>query len=129
MAERVLENPQLSINDEIIAYVPNSLKYIPNSAKTIIKSVTVGGGAVSTVHGKDLTESTSKVIFSIKATQRNLDLIDFWLNNTAMNVIELSNSDGSFTLAFVGMSLEEIPDLALNIDDDIELTFIGDPIY
>jgi hypothetical protein len=128
MAEKIISNPQVLVNDELILFVPNSLKYIKNTAKTNVKSLTGGGNSVITVHSKDISEATGKVTFSIKATSRSIELLDIWANNTAENVIEISSSNGDIALAFTGMSLEEIPDLEFGADAEIEVTFLGDVI-
>ena len=128
MAEQIISNPQLIINDELIAYTPSSLKYVKNTAKTVIKSLTAGGESAITLHSKDVTEAVSQVTFSFKATTTNIELLDFWVSNTAKNVIELSSSNGVIALAFIGMSIEEVPEMEFGADKDIEVTFKGDSI-
>lgn len=127
MAEAIISNAQININDELILYTPNSLKFTPNTAKTVVKSLTAGGDSAITVHSKDVSESMSKVTFSVKATDRIIELIPYWSSNTAKNVIEISSSNGVLAYAFTGMSLEENTEMELGADKDIELTFLGDP--
>ena len=128
MAEKIISNPQIVINDEIVLFIPNSLKYIENTAKTVVKSLTAGGTSAVTVHSMDLSEANSKITFTVKATKRTLELIPFWYSNTAENVIEVSSANGDIALAFIQMSLEEIPESAFGADGELELTFLGDPI-
>jgi hypothetical protein len=128
MAEKIITNPQLVINDELILYVANSLKYIKNTAKTQIGSLTAGGSSVTTVHSIDVSEAVGQVSFNAKVTSRLFDLLDMWSSQTAENVIELSSSNGDIALAFTGMSLEEVPELEFGAESEIELTFKGDPI-
>lgn len=127
MAETIITNPQININDELILYVPNSLKFTPNTAKTVVKSLTAGGNSAVTVHSKDVTESTSKVTFSVKATERIIQLISYWDSNIGKNVIEISSQNGELAYAFTGMSLEENVELEFGADSEVELTFLGDP--
>jgi len=128
MAEKIISNPQIVINDELILFVPDSLKYTKNTAKTVVKSLTAGGTSVITVHSQDITESMSSVEFDIKATSRTIDLLDYWGGSIAENVIEISSANGDIALAFTGMSLEEIPNLEFGADAKITVKFVGDPL-
>jgi len=128
MAQKIITNAQIHINDELILFVPNSLKYIKNTAKTEISSLTAGGNSVISVHSLDISEAVGQVKFSIKATDRSIELLDEWSSKTAENVIELSSLNGVIAVAFTGMSLEEVPDMELGAKAEIEVIFKGDPI-
>jgi hypothetical protein len=128
MAEKIISNPQIFINDELILYVPNSLKYVKNTAKTTIGSLTAGGASVATVHSTDVTEAQGKVVFSIKPTSRTIELLDIWASNVQANTIEISSQNGDVAIAYSQMSLESVPDLEFGADKEIEVTFLGDPI-
>jgi hypothetical protein len=128
MAEVLITNPQININDELIPYVPDTLSLIKNTAKTNVKTLTVGGTSAYTVHSKDVSDSTSKVEFSVKVTKRIIELVDDWINNLGTNVIEVSSSDGVLALAFTGCSLLDSANLDFGANKDVKITFLGDPI-
>lgn len=128
MAQQLINDLQLVINDELIAYVPKSLKYTSSTAKVEVKALTTGGTGTSSVHSLDATESLSKVSFDIKATKQTLKSLNVWFSQIAKNVIELSSANGDIAGAFVGMSLIEMPMLEFGADANITVEFVGDSI-
>ena len=128
MAEVLISNLQLLINDVTIAYVPNTLKFVGNTAETKVTAITTGGRGSSSVHSTDTSEAYSKVMVEVRATKQVIDLVDVWYDNIGGNVIELSSRNGDVAKAFTGMSLVKKPEFDFGADKSFELEFQGDAI-
>lgn len=127
MAEKLIANPFLEINDEKIATYGNSIVYDPGLPDINVTAISAGGGTVKTVHGVDVTTAVGSIKFKIPATKETDDHLSTWKANVGTNVIKFYEDDLQKTM--LGASFAEGREIELNASEGgIEVTFKGDPM-
>ena len=125
MAEKLVANPFLEINDVKIATYGNSITYDNGLPDINVMSISAGGGATQTVHGVDVTTAVGMIKFKIPSTKQTDDFLSTWKANVGINVIKFYEGDLQKTM--LGASYAEGRDVELNAaDGGIEVTFKGD---
>lgn len=124
MSERALSNPQVSVNDEIIAIVPNSLSYKPGIGDKDAKAQSSGGNAVSIVITENAETKVSMVKFKMYNTKSNLQRVKDWCALYS-NTIEIAELD--LTESFSDMVVTTEPERAVGADGELEIEFKGQP--
>ena len=127
MAEKLLANPYVEINDEKIAIYGNSAAYDPGFPDINVTSLSAGGGTGSTVHGVDVTTMVSMFKFKIPSTKKTDDLLSTWKANVGTNVVKFYEE--GLQKVMNGASYAEGREVELNASEGgIEVTFKGDPM-
>lgn len=122
-----LTEGQLVINNEAIAYVPNTLTYKDGKGEIQVNTNSVGGGAVQVTHGFNVENAKSMVKFGLRITKENEARTATFFNLIGANVLEISDSKSDFAKSFTGMSLMTDPEKAITSDGTFELVFEGAP--
>lgn len=126
MTTQALSNPALEVNDQSLAFVPNSLSYKKGQGDKTVKPQSAGGNSVETVVTINAETKKSMVKFKLMPTKDNSDLVDGWTNNVSGNTIRLS--EGDLTVSFRGMIVTTEPERVIGADGELELTFEGMPV-
>jgi len=122
---QALANPIVTINNEAIFVLPNSVMYTEGKGEQNIRTQSAGGGAVQTVFSEDVESNKSKVNLSITNTQENIDIARTWKSNQDANVISIVSPGFSRTISSTAL----INDYEVNLsaDGEIALEFEGLP--
>ncbi len=131
MSIQALSVPTIQVNNDTIGLVPNTFKYVSGDGDVNVRSASTGGGNAISVHTQDAETMFSKIMFSIYATTDNLSKIRDWKANVAANTINAvqRNVGGKdFSVAFIGVSMTNDPDINAAADGVIEIEMAGDKI-
>ena len=127
MAEKLIANPFIEINDVKIAVYGNSASYDNGLPDINVTAISAGGGTVKTVHGVDITTAVSMFKFKMPSTKQTDNYLAEWKANVGTNVIKFYEDD--FQKTMLGASFAEGRDVELNASEGgIEITFKGDPM-
>lgn len=127
MAQKLIANPYVEVNDVKIKIYGNSFVYDNGLPDINVTPLSAGGGTVDTVHGVDVTTAKGMVKFKMAATKETDDLIPIWKKNVGTNVIKFYENPLNKTL--LGASCTSPREFELNASEGgIEVAFEGDPI-
>jgi hypothetical protein len=90
-----LSGSTLLINNEAIAYVPNSLMENEGNPEAQLRAEVIGDGAVDYVGVRDYTTAKAPVKFDLISTIENRQLVRAWIQNFDQNVIKTISPDGT----------------------------------
>ena len=122
--------PKLTVNGDIIAYVPESIVVNYGFGKNSTKTSINGDQTILVTPVLDLSETKGKVTFKV----RPLTSITKWIqdikksNQQVPVVIEETVNGTTHTFTMNNAVLLDDPDVALGKDSEIELTFEGSKI-
>lgn len=117
------------VNDEIVAYEPNTLSYDDGFGEYNVRNAVIGGGQTEQIFSEDLASKFSMVKFSLPSTEDSAKLIRQWKSNKNNNVVELQSSTGGaqFTRIFTQASIQGNPEINLSTDGTVEVEFKSNP--
>lgn len=129
MAFTVLSNPTVTINDETIKIVPNTLGFILGYGEINVRGVAGGGGSSETVHSVNPETRMGQVKFESFVTEDLSTKIQQWKQSIGDNVIKLTQTVNGrlVTRTFTGMSLTNDPEQMATSDGSAAFEFKGDP--
>ena len=123
MAQLLLSNPQVSVNNVSVAIVPNSCKFTEGLGEDVFKTQSAGGIGTVDVFGTNVEKAFSEINFEVEPTQENVDLIKSWKLNNPNNSITISFVENDFTRSFRGAALTTNYEVNLAPDKTITLDF------
>ena len=126
MADKVIANPTIVINNVAIPIVPNSLKFKSGKGEQDVFAQSAGGSSTQAVFSENVETNISMVAFSIRNTPGNIELQSDWKDLKNANAIEITG-DGGFSRSFNNMAQTSDPDINLGADTPIDIEFKGDP--
>ena len=128
-ANSELSTPQVIVDGETIAVVPNSVVVrVPGEAK--VRAMSIGGGAIEVVTGLDASTLIGHVKFEIPSTRRNADRVLKWKQKMKVGekmTVNIVFPNGAFP--HQQMSLTKDTEIAMKSDGNIPLEFEGQPIF
>ena len=124
-----LSDVTLEVNDDTVAYEPNTLDYDEGKGETRVRAASTGGGGTELIFGQDVAEAISMVKFELPSTISNVELVRDWQENIGGNVILLSSQKAgvSFTRTVTQATVTNSPRLELNVDGTISVEMKGNP--
>lgn len=125
MAERSLSAPTLIINNDIIAYVPNSLTHKMGHGEITQRVATTGGEAVKFVISEDVSTKIGTVKFSLYNTQSSIDLINNWKIMSKTGDVAITVNQDAISADYSEMVMINDPDLDTGFDSEIEIEMHG----
>ena len=131
MAQRALSNPQVEVNNDAIAIVPNTLMYDAGEGEVNVRAASAGGDNSVSIHTVNAETKISKVMFEVYVTPELDALISEWKRQPSENVIAFSENAGggtTVTRTFNGMSLMNPVERHPTADGTVSLEFSGDPM-
>ena len=120
---RKLVDATLIIDNNVIGYVPNTLKFTEGFGEQKVRVQTGGGGVVQQVVADDVTSKQSMVTFQVEPTIANIDLLRAIKANMDGHVITISTS--GLTRTITGAILTKNYEIGLGTEETIELEFVG----
>lgn len=127
MAQKLIANPFLEINDTKISVYGNTIVYDNGLPDINVTAISAGGGTVETVHGVDVTTSKGMIKFKMASTKETDDFLSVWKNLVGTNVIKFY--EGDLVKTMLGASFSQGREMELNASEGgIEITFEGDPM-
>lgn len=123
-----LNDIAIMVNNQQIAYTPDSLSWKDGFGEYNVRNAVVGGGQTEQVFSKDLSTKFGMVKFSMPSTVENESFKRAWKSNDNNNVVELIGPSGSkFTKIFTKSSILEDPETNAATDGNIEIEFRSNP--
>ena len=129
MSYQAFSTPQIIINNETIAIVPNSLTYDGGEGEITVRAASTGGGSAVSVHTFNAESMISKVKFEIYVTADADKKIAKWKSNIGSNVIQFSDqlANGEvLARSFSGMSVTNAVERGPAADGKISIEWSGD---
>lgn len=129
MSRIALSVPEILVNDEKIAIVPNSFSYNKGETEINVRAASTGNGGSESVHTTDAESAISEPMFSVYPTSENDSRIAKWKRAVGANQIKvLQRVPGGrdITITFPGQSLTNKPTREASADGVVELEFKGD---
>lgn len=115
----------LIIDNLVVNYVPNSLRFSEGKGEQKLRVQTSGGGSVQQVLTEDITKKQSTVKFKVEPTAANIDFFRAIKSDLDGHVITISGPE--ITRTVTSAILVNDYEIALGMDEEIELEFIGNP--
>ncbi|MEM7522561.1 MAG: hypothetical protein AAF360_02145 [Pseudomonadota bacterium] len=128
---QAISTPQITVNNEVIAIIPNSLKYDGGEGEVNVRSVSSGGNGVSTVHTVDAETMISMVSFDLTLTPERDAQIRGWKRAIGSNAISFSQrlaTGLSTSRNFSNMSCTDTIEREAGADGTLTVVFKGDPM-
>jgi len=127
-----LSVPTIKVNNDVIGIVPNTFKYTSGDGETTVRAASTGGGNASAVHTQDAETMVSKVMFNVFVTPDMIERVRDWKSEVGGNTLEaLQRGTGDskdFSIAFIGMSVTNDPEINAAADGVIEIEMAGDKL-
>lgn len=132
MALRSLSVPAVTINNELIKIVPNSLTYDGGEGETNVRAASGGGRNSEAVHSANAETFLGKVMFEMFLTPDLDNKIALWKENVGSNSIQIVQrplgGGDAVTLSFDGSSLMNPIERAASSDGTVSLEWTGEPM-
>jgi len=120
-----LSNPVVTINNVVLAIVPNSVTYTEGLGEQTMRTQSAGGGSVEQVYSNNVETNQSMFKCQLFNTAENIDNIRIWKTNNNANAITLTGE--GLTRSFSSMALTNNYEVNLGSDTAIDIEFIGNP--
>ena len=117
----------LEVNNEIVAYLSNSLVFNRGGGEVNIVAQSVGGGGIETVITTDAETRLGMVKFSMRSTSKSDQLLSDWQNKIGLNVVRISDRFTGTSFVLAGAAVVNNPDLETGADGAVEVEFKGTP--
>lgn len=131
MGNVTLSVPAIVINNEPYKIVPNSFVYDGGEGEIKVRTASVGGGSVSSVHSQDAESKIGMCKFDVFLTPQTDRDIAAWKEGIGANSIQAVQKAGngeSITLSWDNMSLAAAVEREASADGVTSLEFQGDPM-
>lgn len=131
MAVTGLTSPSVTVNNEPISIVPNSLEFQEGLGEQTTRTQSAGGGSVETVYFDNDESKIGMVKFKIFSSTvaggtSAPDLVRGWKTNGNANVITISENGGGFERTFNNASLNSNYTISVGSEAEIEVEFMSD---
>ena len=118
----------LLVNNEQVAYTPDSLSWSDGFGEYSIRNAVVGGGQTEQIFSKDLSTKFGMVKWSMPTIDENEAYKRAWKSNDNNNVVELVGPPGStFSKIFTQAAMTNDPESTAATEGQIEVTFNSNP--
>lgn len=128
MAFKAIATPEVIVNGDKIAIVPNSLSYNAGEGEINVRAASSGGGISESVHTVDAEAQVGMVKFQMFNTPELDGQIANWKQSIGENAISFAEQIGGeqFIRQAPGMSLVNAVEREIGADGTTELEFQGD---
>ena len=131
MAEFILNDPQVTLNDELLAIVGNSVSFTTGDGERSIKAAGTGGGKAVLTISENIETKISTAKFSVFTTVRNADTVDQAIKRLNNNVLVIAGTDpfgNSLRKTFTNATITNNPEFNLQADGQIDIEMSSDPV-
>ena len=127
---RIISNARVTLNNEPLPIVPNSLMIDEGLGEQSLMSASLGGREIEDIYSEDIEDNYGCVKFSVYATRDVIERIKLAKTNANLNTVEVSasNSDGSFTRVLAKAALLTKYEIPLAKEGSFEVEFKGRPL-
>lgn len=129
MAKFAVSKPSLTINNNPVAVLPNTVKYDEGEGETTVRTQSTGGGGIELVISDNAEEKFSTVSFEMANTVDNIALARGWKKNPGLQVVKISGEAGGkkFNRVINGASIANNYEVELSSDGKLSLEMKGEP--
>ena len=131
MAEIILNDPQVTLNDELLPIVGNSVSFTTGDGERSIKAAGTGGGRGVLTISENVETKISTAKFSVFTTVRNVDTIEQAIKRLNNNVLVLAGTDpfgNNLRKTFTNATIMNNPEFTLQSDGQIDVEISSDPV-
>ncbi len=131
MADIILNDPQVTLNDELLAIVGNSVSYTTGDGERSVKAAGTGSGKGVLTISENVESKISTAKFSVYATVENADLIEQAIKRLNGNVLVIAGTDtfgNSLRKTFTNAVVTNDPEFNLQQDGQIDVEMSSDPV-
>jgi len=118
----------ITVNNDSVGIVPNSLSFNEGYGEQSILPVSDGGGRVSQVFANNLETNFARISFSVRTTAENVARVRQWkiAGNTNVVIIAASDADGNdFIRTFTQAALTQNYDVQIQAEGTIDIEFMS----
>ena len=116
----------VTVNNEPIGIVPNSLKYKRGKGETNVRSASTGGGGIEIVTTRNAEDNVGMISFDMYVTSINESLFNDWKSSPEGNVVQIQQL-GQQTLTMNQSSVANDPQFEATADGIFTVEFKGAP--
>lgn len=120
-----LANAAVTVNNNVIAIIPNSLGFTEGLGEQVQRAASAGGGSVEQIFSENIETNFSMVKFEIPATIENIELARGWKVNKNQNLVQIAGRtpEGTLTRSFSQAALINDYEVLLGSDTNISIEF------
>lgn len=126
MAQIAISVPSVTVNNQNIAIVPNTLTMTEGEGEQSVVTQSGGGGAIETVYFDNAENKRSMVSFELRNTSENVNLAKTWKTNLNNNTITISDNNSDFQRTVRNAALTNDYEVNLGADTTVSVEFYGD---
>lgn len=129
----VLANPQVVVNNIVLAIKPNTLAFTEGFGEQIVRAASAGGASAVQILADNIEDNFSEVKFALDPTLDNIANARVWKSQPGQNVVSVTGTvtDGTvsstFSRTFQKASVTNNYEVPLGADTQIDLEFKSDP--
>lgn len=131
MADIILNDPQVTLNDELLTIVGNSVSYTTGDGERSIKAAGTGGGKSVLTISENVESKISTAKYSVFSTVTNADIIEQSIKRLNNNVLVIAGTDAfgnSLRKTFTNAVITNNPEFNLQQDGQIDVEMSSDPV-
>lgn len=131
MADIILNDPQVTLNDELLTVVANSVSYTGGDGERSVKAAGTGGGKAVLTISENVETKISTAKFSVFATVENVDIVEQATKRLNNNVLVIAGTDAfgnSLRKTFTNATVMNNPEFKLQTDGQIDVEMSSDPV-
>ncbi len=124
---KILSDATLTVNDDVIAYVPDTLKVAPGLGERTVVGASLGGGARKQMYSENPANAFSRTTFDIHTTTEHIEKIREWALNENRNVVGVTapSSEGNLQQTMTQCTLTNDYELEFAPEGKITAEFMG----
>lgn len=118
----------VTINNDVVGYVPNSVSFTEGLGEQKVLPVSEGGGRTSQVYSNDLETNVASFNIHLRVTPDDVERALAWKQNANRNVITLNgvDIDGNGVIrTFTQCAIVNDYEVPIQAEGVIELEFMG----
>lgn len=128
MAEYAIAKPQITVNDDPIAVIPNSVKYSEGEGETTVRTTSGGGSSVVVIISDNAEDKKGMVSFDLANTVTDIDNARIWKQNAGLNTVAISGelqNGQQFNRVMNQATIINNPEIELSTEGKLTLTWEG----
>ena len=115
----------LNINNENIAYKPNTLKFVDGTnPERTVSNLTSGGLSRTKLVSVDATTLVDKVTFDLEVSQEAFDKVVEWQELSEGAGVPIRISQGTVVVSFNSMVISNQPEFDASADGSVTIEFM-----
>ncbi len=130
MADIILNDPQVTLNDELLTTVANSISFTTGDGERSVKAAGTGSGKGVMTISENVETKISTAKFSVFTTVANADIVEQAIKRLNSNVLVIAGTDNfgnSLRKTFTNAVVTNNPEFNLQQDGQIDVEFAADP--